>query len=53
MRGVTSKASDKAKDFDEGETKTAKVLTWVANSVETFIGVHLATFETAKSVWDY
>lgn len=31
----------------------AKIITWINNSVDLNIGMHLAKFDTCKEVWDY
>jgi len=39
--------------IDTWEANNAKSITWVNNSVEHFICMQLAKYETAKEVWDH
>jgi hypothetical protein len=35
------------------EANNAKIITWINNSVEHFIGTQLAKYKTTKEVWDH
>jgi len=39
--------------IDTWEANNAKSITWINNSVEHFICMQLAKYETAKEVWDH
>jgi hypothetical protein len=39
--------------IDAWEANNAKIITWINNSVEYFIGTQLVKYETAKEVWDH
>ena len=39
--------------IDAWDANNAKIITWINNSVEHFIGTQLAKYETAKEVWDH
>lgn len=56
--GTVKKLSDaKIENFKElllvWEMNNAKIITWINNSVEQFIGMQLAKFSTANEIWDY
>lgn len=48
-----SNDKDYAKLLAVWERCNAKIITWINNSVELNIGMHLEKFYTSKEVWDY
>jgi len=61
MRGYVSGTYVIPKNTEEGdvvlidtwEANNAKIITWINNSVEHFIGTQLAKYETVNKVWDH
>ena len=39
--------------IDTWEANNAKIITWINNSVEHYIGMQLAKYETTNEVWDH
>jgi hypothetical protein len=39
--------------IDTWEANNVKIITWINNSVEYFIGTQLAKYEATKEVWDH
>ena len=48
-----AKAENYAELLSQWAINNVKIITWINNSVDQSIGVHLAKFDIAKASWDY
>ncbi|KAL5769724.1 hypothetical protein ACOSP7_013878 [Xanthoceras sorbifolium] len=53
VKPINDKAENYAQLVENWQVDNLKIITWINNSVEHSIGTQLATYDTAKEVWEH